>query len=459
MSGDDERVAALVHQHRDDIASCFADWAAVSPDVRADPESMQRHTSGLIEIARVFEVEHNDSILLDRLRGEDSSCPQDRVETALATAQELTEQGRFEDAIELLMVVDDALAHMTGGDAAYFRAVAHSNHAHCLFHLGRANEAVPLFEAALQSCVRHGDTSGIVAYANSLCEVHRYLGHADVAAEFSDRVYVALKDTDVEVAQQNQRRAHRLRRGEPLNRVVVVVNDSETIELGEPIDSRDSIRFEFVRNRSSPRRALDLLQRARTFMDAGDVEAARRCFRQAQAVDPYEPSAHYEYGLCLLSTGDFHSAAQAFRSTERLAPGWYECRHYLWLAQECGHGRVDARLCSLLLAFSLGVEDKDEQLQLTRLALSIDSTVAAAHLYHARALNELSRPVEAEVAMRNGLECSNDDTDTRTRLLAELAMQVTDPVERNELLFSAVELNGNLVAGALARTVLRWTVN
>ena len=109
----------------------------------------------------------------------------------------------------------------------------------------------------------------------------------------------------------------------------------------------------------------------------------------------------------------------------------------------------------LVEALEDGPLDAEAKVRLAEQGLARAPDVALLHYHHGKNLKARNLPFQAQAALRRGLNCA-EEPDVRTRLLVELATLVESAEEKRHLLRQAVELNGNLVAAAMARVVLAF---
>jgi tetratricopeptide (TPR) repeat protein len=180
----------------------------------------------------------------------------------------------------------------------------------------------------------------------------------------------------------------------------------------------------------------------------GNAESALRLFREAASVDPFDPAPHYQAGVAQMILERAADAAEEFRATEERAPGWFQCRSDLWLAEQIATGTLPYAVSSALRALEEGGQTPPDRLRLAELAVS-KCGLAPFHHQHGRALQALDRLPEAAMTIRQGLRVAQEP-DIRTRLLVDLAGVLPAGPERKALLQEAAALQGNLVAAAQA---------
>jgi tetratricopeptide (TPR) repeat protein len=331
-----------------------------------------------------------------------------------------------------------------------YRPITHGQIAECYFHAGHAAEAVPHLETALALCEQSRDAEGVAAYLGSLFEAHRYLGQSGAAAGYADRLAGVLGSTPD--AARWKTRAGIVRAGEPLNRVVAVVN-GVTCEVSEA-KPEGRIQFVFERNRITLRPAAALTERGEQTAGPGRYEEALGLFEDAALADPFDPHSRYLGAFTLLHLGRYADAAEGYREVESLAPGWFHCRADLWVAEQLALGRLDHGDFVDLHELEDGSAPPREKVALADRLLARRPGLAVAYLFRGKALAGLRREADARESFRCGL-AADPEPDTRTRLLVELATTISDAAERDGLYREAVKLNGNLVAAAGAALALR----
>jgi hypothetical protein len=149
----------------------------------------------------------------------------------------------------------------------------------------------------------------------------------------------------------------------------------------------------------------------------------------------------------------------SYRKAEELAPGWFHCRRYFWLAQQLGEGRLDQDTFFTLQALDGARQDRTPEAKviLARESLAKTPDVGWLYLCLGGYLKELGQLQEAEAAFRCGIDRAEDaqDVDVQSCLWLELAFVLPESSpERTRLLEAVRQLNGNLIAAASAGLVL-----
>ncbi|SNY45845.1 tetratricopeptide repeat protein [Paractinoplanes atraurantiacus] len=367
----------------------------------------------------------------------------------VAMARELMNSARYEEARQLLAGLLDEPA------TDRLRAVAHGMLGECDFGLGDAASAIEPTTTALRMCEDQDDRAGIRAYLENLVEMHRYLGQAEPAANAAERVAEVLaREGEQRRAAWRRRQAGIIRAGEPLNRVVVMLDGGVRCEVGDvPAASGVSVTFVFERDRITLAPASARTAEGERLGSAGQFAEAYEAFQQAARLDPYDPHAHYLSGLSLLHLRRYDEAIAEYETTERLAPGWFHCRTDLWLARELAAGALTPEQYELFYLLEHAPLPPHQKVQTALAALRATPRLAPLYLFHGQAMAALGRSPEA--SYRDGLDCAAEP-DIRGRLLVALSTAVKSDEERRSLRAEAAAMtDGNLVASAMASVALR----
>ena len=454
LAGDRARLAALCRQHQGMIAANFAAWKQVPQAVRGDPAQVQRYVQDLIAVAQFFADSLGRPELLQGLMGPSETNPILRWQDRLQQAGALMEELRYADAVALLTDLLIDVRDLQGSAVERLLPITHGRLGECYFQGGEAAKAVPPTENALRLCEQHGDAEGVKAYLENLYEIHRYLGQAEPAAAAGERLAdVLARQGQAAEAERRRKQARLVRAGEPLNRVVAVI-EGRRLELDEVPRPEGRIQFHFERNRLTLRPAEKHTERGEQLANRGQFEEALAAFREAAAADRFAPHPHYLAGLTLLHIERYGQAVEAYEATEERAPGWFSCRADLWLARQLALGRLDHRAFLAVRALEDGPEPPADKVRLAETALGLFPDLAPLHLFRGKGLAALRRAEEARAAYRKGLACG-DEPDVRTRLLVQLAVIEPDGAEKTRLLEEARDLKGHLVSHATAVLMLR----
>ena len=163
-------------------------------------------------------------------------------------------------------------------------------------------------------------------------------------------------------------------------------------------------------------------------------------------------------GTCLLYARSYRESVMSYQKAEELAPGWFCCRRYLWLARQLAEGRFDHDTFLTLQALDASRQDRslEAKVSLARDALAKTPDIAWLYLCLGGYLKMLQRFQEAETAFRDGLDHA-EEQDVQSCLFLELALVLeSNSLERERLLEEVRNLNGNLMASASAGLVLQY---
>lgn len=450
-------LSTLANAHRQTIERNFAQWQKVPEDVRNNGAAMQRYADTLIKLAEFWRDRFEDPSLMTLLSGPaQANTMQAQWESAIAQAEALSRELRFDEAGDLLKQVVAALASVPVDTPVPFHAVTRGRLAQALFAKGDVEGARDQMNAALDLSVSRQDEQGTAAALRGMYEITRYLGDYPASADYADRLAAQLGKLGNEAeAAWWPKQAARVLAGEPLCRVVFFVDDRQ-VEVEEvPSIAGGQLRYGFVRNRAPLSLCEGLVQRGMQAATKAKFDEAIELFAQAAKVDPYDPSPHYQWAIALMHLEKPAEAVAQYDLTEKLAPGWFSCRTERWLANEIAQGRVE-----LPAFFALRTEEMpsdaatwEQKLGLVDHAIGRSGQLAPLMLYRGRCLLRLGRIGEAGEALGAGLARAAEP-DVKTRLLVDLQMVTADRQEKRRLLDEAIALNGNLAAAAVARVTL-----
>ncbi len=453
-AGDARGLRRLCRDHRDVIVRHFPDWQKVPEPLREDRPALERYFQGLVAVAQTFADGLRDPSLMQLLTGPPGANPLVQWEEKLQQARGRMDELDYHGAAGLLCDLLIDVRKLKGSGVDHHLPVTLGHLGECYFQQADADRAVPHLEQALRLCEQSGDAGGVAAYLNNLYEVHRYAGRPAPAADHAERLAATLAaGGDAHQAARYRRQAEIVRAGEPLNRIIAVLDD-RPYELDEVPARQDlHVRFVFQRNRPSLRPAQVHAERGNQLAGEGNFDDALGAFRAAAQADPYDPHPPYLAGDALLHLRRYAEAVESYEAAEERAPGWFRCRADLGLARQLLLGRAGHEVFLAVRALEDGKEPPKERVRLAERALAAAPGVALLHLLHGKNLAALGRRGEAAAAYRSGLDRA-DEASVRTRLLVELGVLLEDARERSALLREARDLNGDLVAGASAHVAL-----
>jgi tetratricopeptide (TPR) repeat protein len=454
-AADGKRFEQLADANQAAILEHFPSWRKIPEVLRTNPAAAQGYVQGMIAVAQLFAEKLGHPELMASLTGSDESNPITRWQGSLRKARELMNSLRYSEALTLLT---DALIDsrgMSGSGVDTYLPITYGYIGEAHFQSGTAEKAIPHFEQALSLCEKSSDIEGIAAYLGSLFEVHRYLGHSGKAADYADRMATHLNSqAATQDANRWRTRARIVRAGEPLNRIVAVVN-GVTFELDEVRPAGETrVQLVFERNRVTLQPARVHTERGKALGAAGRHAEALAAFRDAAAADEFDPDSRYLGAFTLLHLGQYAEAAEGYRQVELLAPGWFHCRADLWVAEQLVLGQLDHSDFAALHTLEDGRDPPTEKEKLAEQLLRKRPGLPPAALQLGRVLARMGRTGDAEAALQSGLRYE-PDPDVRTRILTELATIAPTKEVRTGLYGEAVALNGNLVAAASAKLALQ----
>jgi tetratricopeptide (TPR) repeat protein len=452
------RLAELCEEHHDEIVRAWVGWKTPPKAVHGNPEAGEQFGQCMATLADFFARVRGEPELLEQLIGPPDDNPIMRMEKKLQQALALMEEVRYQEVIPMMTGVLDQLQGWRGEVVGGFQAKAYGHLGCSYFQTGCPAEAVGPLEQALHLCRQRGDAEGHVIHLSNLFEVHRYLGQSGPAADYAEQLAEQLaqqgKDLD---ATWMRRQATIVRAGEPLVRLIAQVKHRR-YELDEVILQPGVFtEFLFHRNRLTLAPSqLYQLQAKKTWAQGQAKETLDHLLAAIKA-DRFDPDPFYQMGVVVLYSSMYDTAVACFQKAEELAPGWFFCRRYLWLAQQLAQAKLDQHTFLTLqeLDDNPQVRTPEAKVSLAREALAETPSVAWLHLCLGSNLKELKQCRDAEAAFRRGLDCA-DDPDLKSCLLLELAaLQERSSPQRTQLLEEVRNLNGNLNATASANLILK----
>jgi tetratricopeptide (TPR) repeat protein len=433
------------------IYNNFISWTSFPEEVLKDKQQLQLYGTMLISVAKVFEKMGRPDLLEFLDKGPEDN-PLIHWESALGKAQELLSQSKFDEAEKLLRQTLVEADMLVGTGLDVYTPMTLGLLGQSLFHRGEVEAAAEQLLKAFEMCKKNDDKEGVTAYANSMYELRRYQGNIEEAAMYGTLTadMLAIQGQNKE-AERWRKQVELLKSGEPLNRVILLVDDLkyELSELDEIDFSSRSVKFTFERNRLTIDISAHYCDLASDLALKGSFKEALELYAKAASADKYNPHPKYLEGLTHLHLKQYNEAAKAYSAAEKLAPGWFTVRSELWMAQQLGKGRFTHEL--FLALFQIEEENLSaaEKVEQCKLWIEKVPDLATIHLYLGKNLQALDKNDEAAESFRNGLKLAEED-DVKTRLLTALGAITQDDEERSKLLDEAIKLNGNLVSAAMA---------
>jgi len=447
----------LCRANRPFILKHFPEWRKLPAALPLDQASVQRYGDGLMAIACFFADHLGHPELVRVMQGDPETDPLKQWNSGFQQALRLMEEARYAEARDRLSGLVTHLRGLQGFGFDRNLALTLGRLGECHLQGGEASNAIPCMDQALELCRQSGDEEGIVAYLGNLYEAHRYLGDSRQAYEAARALATVLRGLGrSSQAADYERRAAMASWGEPLNRVVALVN-GERVELqdAEMIPGQ-KLQFIFERNRMTLRPADLLVERGKKLGEALRFEQALESFEAAAKADPFDPDPRYQQAFTLLHLRRYAEGSESYAAAEKLAPGWYLCRTGLYLAEQLVQGNLPHECFQALYLLEDGDQSAIENVRLAESILARSPDLAQAYWLLGKNLARLDRRDEARAMWRKGLFLSPESS-VRTRILLGLSSVADDSGERVSLLQEAVELNGDLVASGTAQLLLKTT--
>lgn len=455
-SSDPDQLLVLCRANEQEIVESFPSWRRIPTALQADPRAVDRHMQIIGNVALMFAQKLGKPDLLAQISGTGDNNPIAAARTQLATADDLHGAGRYDEEAAVMASLVAELERLRGTAVPELLALALGRLGRARFAGGSPAVAVEPLKRAAELCLGERDVKGMFTYCLGLFDVQRYLGDAAEAATSLGFVIQVAEATGEPDLPWYRRELEILRAGEPLNRLIAVLGDRR-YELDEIEDAvrasgaRDvRIGLEFWRNRPTIAAAERMTAEAMRLASLGRFNDALAVFEAASAIDPHDPSPHYNAGIALLEAGRYADARAAFERTGELAPGWFLCRRYAWLAQSIAVGQIDPRVAGVLIRTDDDQRPAAERRKLLDLALPLAPELGWLRLQLASVLRAEGHDAEAETELRRGLAGITDD-DVRVELLVQLAVLIgLTSGEGARLAAAAVDLQGSVPSRALA---------
>jgi tetratricopeptide (TPR) repeat protein len=439
------------------VHGSFKKWLDHAADLTLDPVRYHRYLNGLYMISKTM----SDSVQQGRLffdvlvhRRESNSFA--LWERELEQAQKLVAELRLNEAASLLSDHLIDVRRLPGFGYRHMIATTHWYISQAHFNARRRDDAMAHAERSLAITRDIGDHPRYERrYLRHLMEVHQYFGEAEKAANWSER----LADFFDHFSETPNARWHRslakvMRAGEPLVRVIVETDDG-LYELDDLPAFFGEFSLRPIRNRRALLPSFVLIKRARESAAKEQYDEAVEATKQAAESDPFDPDPPHTMGDLLLASGDHAEAAEAFEKAEQLAPRLTNSETKLWLIKQIRDGQYDEDVFRTLWPLWVESLEPYELLKQAQRALRRHPKLALLHREHGEALRAMGRMREAAESFHKGLDCECDNR-VRTQLLFGAAQAAEkDSGEQKRFVEQAAQMNGALIAGAMAKLVDR----
>lgn len=448
-AGDLDALAALCEAHEDAICQAFSNWRTVPEEYRQG-RLLGWYAQGLTSVATQMSAARGKPELLQSLLDANAQANHalDEMQKAIIELDQLLGLGNYAEATAK---GKEALRRIEGNRSPLVAMIwGRVGQAH--FHSSAMQQAQQAFEKSLAESEGCGDIEGQIASRSSLAEVFRYLRrNKESAAQLGKVAELFEQISKPKDAFQTRLRATRIEQGEPLVRIVVQRGD-ESIELEDVAALDGRVQFIYLRNRPNLGAAMKETAEGERRGSIGDYDGALAAFEKAALMDPHDPSPVYQAGVTFMFLDRPAEAAERFRKTNELAPGWYRCRAYGYIAEQVAEGKLVSPVFGLVLSLDEPGLTAEERVRLAEQGIAV-SNLSIFYMALGDAYRQLGRYDDARSIYRQGLELA-EEPDVKTQLLVNLAMTLEDPTEQVTLLGEALALGGNWMAVATARIVL-----
>lgn len=445
-SGSHTQLQSVCMRHREQVATHLDVISKIPEEIISEPKSLNDYVQCLVAVAQCLAKECDSPELWQKMSGDPGSNPLMVWDRWLKQLGERTQRLEYDKLIAEAKQFIEATQEVRGESALLYECYFKGRLGQLLFHSGHVKESLIHFQAALDNCLERGDTEGQIAYLGHLSEAHRYLDDGQ-AVLFAEKLLDAKRASNQSTFGV-RKQIDLMQGGDPLCRVVIL-RDGNELEVDEIRKiGEGNYEFLFRRNRPALQKALRLTELGNEKARVGNFADALENFRDASETDPYDPVPVYQSGMCLLDLGAYDKSRETFEDVERLAPGWFHCRFYRWLADQLEQGLVSRDEFGLLRSLDSGVFSHSDAAELATTGIEKYPNFAPLYWY----LGNFSTDGR-EAAYRKGLELV-EEPDLECRLMFSLAstLDVNNP-ERKQLLERVVKLDGNLVATASAKLI------
>jgi len=439
----------LCRQRSSEIVEFFGSWQQAPSKIRSKPKELQQYAQGLMAVAQTMAElgEDHPMDLLSQAHGDGKPS----WRSALRQAIELMQKLQYADAVRLLepYLVAGQEGRPEGTDQ--YLGITLGKLGECEYQLAHFDKAEAHLRKALAVCQQQQDWDGVFCYLGNLYELQRYQGEPDAAKAYALQLGKALKS-------QGRSDAEALRMAltahGPAVRVVATVAGA-TYELDQLPLEQQHVEFGFARNRSTLAMAASLNARGRKEAETQNFQAALDSFSKAAQIDAYDPESRYLAGLSLLHLKRYSEAAATYRQLERLAPGWFQARHDLWVAQELAARRLSHEAWQHELQLLDAPLEPVAQVERASAAVARFPEYAPLHFAQAQAQARLGQDQQANQSYQKALKLAGND-DLKSRILVAASQVIPELELRKHVLAEAASLKqGNLVASATAGYLLR----
>lgn len=305
------------------------------------------------------------------------------------------------------------------------------------------------------------DDEGVITGLVNLYEIYRYSSKTKEAIDVCNQLCELFSKLKDDKSYHNyMKQIEILQKGEPLNRVVAVV-DGKNYELEDIINKKVAVKnvqveFHFLRNRLTLPSAKYLINIAKNLQANGEYSSAVFNLQSAITKDQYAPEPWYQLGVCYLHLERSDDALDAFKKAAELAPGWFDVNFYIWVAESMKAAKFNLEAFKVMYVLEHGQLNPGQKITICERVLKSGTKLPYILLHLGLAYQQTPGKLDmAESAFRGALLLTDDlDIDTKTRVLFNLGATVPTVEEKNNVFEQATKVNGNLTAAAMSLAAL-----
>jgi tetratricopeptide (TPR) repeat protein len=450
-SASSKKVRDFCERYKTQLVAHADELRTMPVEKRSDTGFIETYIQSLGAVAQCLANECGVPELWDKLSGKGEDNPLTRWDNWFQSLPERRTNLEHDALIaEARQFIEEA-AKLEGRGAKQYGAYLNGRLGELLFHSGKVADSADPMKRALAFCQEIADYQGQYIYLKNLFETHRYLGNYQDAISAGEAGLNIAKQYQIDCA-DFERQLAQTKKGEPLCRIVCHHNGNE-YELDELVAlDEGQFDFEFRRNRASLEMATKLTNQGMEAATSGQLADALEKFQEASEVDPLDPNPVYQTGVCLLDMGLYAQAKASFSEIERLAPGWFRCRLYHWMAEALDNGELTEQHYQVYRALDGGAFSGDEGISIAEQAIERYPDFAPLFLllgnfYHS------SNPELALKTYRRGLDVATEPDIESQLLCAAAGILPAGSSERREFVQRAVTLKGSLMAQATAALI------
>ena len=436
------------------ISESFKHWQKIPDDIKAEPQKVQWYGQGMISIAQYFEQAFGDSSLMQIMMGDPKDNPLVIWQESFEKSCNMIESEEYESAIKVLTELIEDFKELSGSGVDQFLPITYGKLGEALFQSGKVEDALKPTLKAIDLCENVQDLEGVLAYNSNIHEMYRYLNLGDKAKFHALKLAELYENNcDHETAEYYKERAQMCEKGEPLLRVVGLI-ENRKVELDKlPPQIEGRCQFIFERNKICLEPCERMVSQGKAAGSENNFDKALKLFEAAAEKDEFSPEPFFHMGFTLLHLKKYTEACGAYDEVEKRAPGWYHSRTDRYLAELLISEKIRHENWLTLTLLEDGLEPLTEKLKIAE-ALAGEIPNCDLALYQ---LAEIHHKIgDNEAAYKSAVAALkiSENFAVKTRILLLLGLTAPEKAQAHEYLEQAKKLNGNLVAAATAQMCL-----